>query len=212
MIDERTANRFTRYMKKYPELYQELSYIVHRTSSSPRPLILDVGAGSGLLASELQRTIPQATIIGLDPHQHMLQLAIEQTNRETFQPLRGAVEHLPFSSDTFDIIVSRFSIHYWHTPEEGVQEIFRVLKPGGYVVVESLNKDFPSWKRALVKLHMFLKFAGSDVVRYHSDAYQDAFTSKHLEDLFMSLGFLIKEKKGGNKEWKFTLVAHKPRK
>ena len=197
-------------MKKYPELYVSLAQIVQRQTSLQQPLILDIGSGSGLLAQAIQNIIPQATIIGIDPLPKMLQLAKENTSAETLQPILGVSEKIPLNGNVVDVIVSRFSIHYWNTPQDGIAEIWRVLKPGGKVVIDSLNSEFPSWKLFLIRLHMVFKFAGSDVIRYHLKAYNHAFTIEEIEQFLVDTGFIILEKQGKKKGWKFTVVAQKP--
>jgi MPBQ/MSBQ methyltransferase len=47
----------------------------------------------------------------------------------------GDAEALPFETDRFDRYVSAGSIEYWPSPERGIAEAYRVLKPGGIAVV-----------------------------------------------------------------------------
>jgi ubiquinone/menaquinone biosynthesis C-methylase UbiE len=47
----------------------------------------------------------------------------------------GDMEHLPYSDRTFDAAISRFAFHHLERPEQALQEMFRVVRPGGKVVV-----------------------------------------------------------------------------
>ena len=77
-VNRETAVDFTRYMKKYRWMYQELAMLVRRyyVSHSSKPgVIVDMGSGPGLLMKELQKIIPNATLIGVDSSWSMLNIA-----------------------------------------------------------------------------------------------------------------------------------------
>jgi len=199
-------------MKKFNDLYEYLASLVQRHSSSSHPFILDLGAGPGLLSVEIFRKIPQATIIGIDPLIKMLQLAngnVKNADFQTFEPVVGVSENIPLKNNTVDMIASRFSLPYWTQPNKSFQEMMRVLKPGGKVVLEALNRDFPTWKLSLIKIRMLFNRAGRDVTRYHIDAYHLAHTQDEVEMFFKKSGFDILEKEGKKNEWKFIIVAEK---
>jgi len=87
--------------------------------------------------------------------------------------------------------------------------MMRVLKPSGKVVLEALNRDFPTWKLFSIKIHMLFNRAGRDVTKYHVDAYKLAHTLDQVEQFFTDAGFTISEKEGKKNEWKFIVVAEK---
>lgn len=212
LVDEKTAEEFATYMKKFSGLYEYLATVVQRHTSSAHPVILDLGVGPGLLSVEIFRKIPQATIIGIDPLIKMLQLAkenIENAEIQTFESVVGVSEHIPLKKNIIDTIVSRFSLPYWTQPSESFKEMARVLKPGSKVIFEALNHDFPTWKLMLIKIRMLLNQAGQDVTKYHIDAYKLAHTLQQVEQFFTNAGFTIIEKEGKKKEWKFVIVAEK---
>lgn len=212
MVDDKTAEEFAAYMKKFIDLYEYLASAVQRHSSTSHPFILDLGAGPGLLSVEIFRKIPQATIIGIDPLIKMLQLAngnVKNADFQTFEPVVGVSENIPFKDNTVDMIASRFSLPYWTQPNKSFQEMMRVLKPGGKVVLEALNRDFPTWKLLLIKIRMLFNRAGRDVTRYHVEAYKLAHTIEQVEQFFTDAGFTISEKEGKKNEWRFIIVAEK---
>lgn len=212
LVDDKTAEEFSTYMKKFIELYTLLSKIVKNNTGTSHPFIVDLGCGPGLLSYEILKQISDATVIGVDPLKNMLSLAkknVTQTAVEGFVPLLGVSEKLPFRDACIDSIVSRFSLAYWKHPEESFLEMHRVLKPGGKLILEALNRDFPKWKLFCIKMGMFLKQAGQDVIRYHVDAYELAYTMESVENLLKNAGFSVIEKQGKKNEWKFILVAGK---
>ncbi|MBN1280864.1 MAG: class I SAM-dependent methyltransferase [Candidatus Thermoplasmatota archaeon] len=212
MVNETTAEKFSAYMKKYPDLYASLAQSVQAHCTTPHPLILDIGSGPGLLAVELGRLMPQATLLGLDPLPTMLRLAQDNTRQQkisAFCPLCGSSEHLPLKNNTVDIIVSRFSLTYWQQPQQSFHEMTRVVKPGGIVILEALNRTYPPWKLRLIQLHMMLNRAGRDVTTYHVDAYKTAYTLEQVQHFLSTAGLMVLTHEGNRSTWKFKVIAQK---
>lgn len=209
MIDDKTAEKFARYMKKYPDLYQNLADIVKKYATKAKPVIIDLGVGPGLLSQELHTQIPNAIIIGVDPNKKMLSLAQQNACFDTFEARLGPSENIPVDDDSADIVVSRFSLTYWKDQKKSFSEMFRVLKKDGCVILEVINKDFPVWRLFLIKVHMLFNKAGADVTKYHVDVYKDAYTIEQVERFFLDASFSVVEKEGNRKEWKFLIVGKK---
>lgn len=212
VIDKTSAEQFTRYMEKYSELYRSLAKKAreHIPKSVKKPVIVDLGTGPGLLSIELNKLLPDAHILGADPSIYMLSIAKNKLldigcKHSNF--VMANAENIPLKSHYADIIVSRFSLSSWKKPKQGFSEIFRVLKPGGRLVLEALNKDFPKWKLLLTKLHMIVNGAEKNVIKYHIDYYKNAFSIKQLEQILIETGFTIIKKEGERTEWKFLIVA-----
>jgi len=212
LVDDKTADEFTAYMKKFTDLYIALSKSVKKYSTTTHPRILDLGCGPGLLSVEILKQIPDATVIGIDPLIKMLSLAkknIEESCVEIFEPVLGVSEKIPLKDSSIDTIVSRFSLPYWRQPLNSFLEMNRVLKPNGKIIFEALNSNFPKWKLFGIKVGMLLNRAGRDVTKYHVDAYTLAHTQEEVETFFKKSGFVILEKEGTKNEWKFIIVAEK---
>jgi ubiquinone/menaquinone biosynthesis C-methylase UbiE len=212
LVDDKTADEFTAYMKKFTDLYIALSKSVKKYSTTTHPRILDLGCGPGLLSVEILKQIPDATVIGIDPLIKMLSLAkknIEESCVEIFEPVLGVSEEIPLKDSSIDTIVSRFSLPYWKQPLNSFLEMNRVLKPNGKIIFEALNSNFPKWKLFGIKVGMVLNRAGRDVTKYHVDAYTLAHTQEEVETFFKKSGFVILEKEGTKNEWKFIIVAEK---
>ena len=106
-------------------------------------------------------------------------------------------------------MVSRFSLSSWKKPNEGFAEIFRVLKSNGRIILDALNKDYPRWRLLLNKLHMLFNSAGKNVIKYHINYYEKAFSVGQVEQLLINAGFKIIKKEGKKNEWKFLIIARK---
>jgi SAM-dependent methyltransferase len=132
--------------------------------------VVDLGSGPGLLAIELYRLWPQATIMAVDSSREMLQIARENAARaglSSFEARQGTAEEIPLEPGSVDLVVSQSSFHEWEDPDRGLAEIYRVLKPGGSLILKDYNLAWLSgWKKSLRgllhSLHMF-KFGFDEV-------------------------------------------------
>jgi len=210
LVDKNTADDFSEYMKKFPELYRYLASIVKKNipKSVRKPIIVDLGVGPGLLSLEMCNQIPNAEIIGIDISENMLDVANKNVKKEGFQTILGSSEKIPINKEV-DIVVSRFSLTYWKNPIESFNEIHRVLKQSGKIVFEVLNKDFPGWKLFLIKIRMFFNSASSNIIRYHIDAYETAYTIDSFRNILKKTGFEVESAEGVKKGWRFIVVAKK---
>ncbi len=139
--------------------------------------IVDLGVGPGMLAVELGRLWPDAKIIGVDPSAEMLVIATENARKagvKGFMAKEGTAEELPLASGTADLVVSKSSFHEWDDRRKALDEIRRVLKPGGTLILKDYDRAWLSpLKRKLLgfihPLHMF-KYSGDDVAGMVRDA------------------------------------------
>jgi SAM-dependent methyltransferase len=101
---------------------------------SPGNTVLDVGTGSGEPALRVSEVVgKQGSVCGVDPAPEMIDGARRASISEGRSNVRfevSSADHLPFESDAFDAVVSRFAVMFFPAPLEGIREIMRVLKPG----------------------------------------------------------------------------------
>jgi ubiquinone/menaquinone biosynthesis C-methylase UbiE len=110
----------------------------HHLRYIPRPLVLDVATGTGRVPHYLL-TEPtfHGRIVGLDPARRMLNLAAPKLNQyqnRTMLVQQTAVP-LPFADNTFDAVTCLESLEFFPSDEDALQEMVRVLKPGGLLFV-----------------------------------------------------------------------------
>ncbi|BFZ18653.1 hypothetical protein BsWGS_21692 [Bradybaena similaris] len=95
--------------------------------------ILDIGAGTGLVAEELiQRGYKN--IDAVDAAEGMLKVAEEKNIYGKIVCQFIGNEKLPFDDKTYDFVVSSGAMQENHIPREAFRDIIRVVKPGGYIV------------------------------------------------------------------------------
>lgn len=101
--------------------------------------ILDVGAGTGRLASTLVKA--GSKVIALDLSAKMLfRLKKKSPQVET---VIGEAENLPFAGNSFDIVIAAFLIVHLKEPKRFFDEAHRVLKDGGILAVTNINQKEP---------------------------------------------------------------------
>jgi hypothetical protein len=210
-LNEKTAESFSDYMKKYPELYINLAEIVKTNipKKITNPVIVDLGVGPGLLSKEMIKLIPNSKIIGIDPSDIMLKIANKNVINDRFQTKNGISENIPLENNTIDVVVTRFSLTYWKDPRDSFKEISRILKPNGKFVLEALNKKYSKLKLFTIKIHMIFKSAGLDVIRYHSDSFKTAYTISQVETLLNNSSFKIIHKESKKDDWRYIIVTEK---
>ncbi len=151
---EQVANMFDTISKEYDGLNRVISFgidvkwrkrVVKIVTSHKPKNVLDIATGTGDLAINLVESGANK-IVGLDISSGMLDVGRQKiTNRkldDTIEMLLGDSENMPFESNTFDAITVAFGVRNFETLEKGLNEILRVLKPGGIFVI--LETSVPS--------------------------------------------------------------------
>lgn len=95
--------------------------------------VLDVACGTGVLARAVASQLPKSSVTGLDLNPGMLAVAKKHAPAINWQ--QGSAEELPFGNDTFDAVLSQFGLMLFSSPKTALQEMKRVLKPGGTLIV-----------------------------------------------------------------------------
>jgi demethylmenaquinone methyltransferase/2-methoxy-6-polyprenyl-1,4-benzoquinol methylase/phosphoethanolamine N-methyltransferase len=125
---------------------------VQLASVGPGNKVLEVGCGTGTLTmAAKERTGPEGEVVGIDASPEVLEIARRKIARAgmSITLKHGLIEDIPYPDDQFDVVLSSFMIH--HLPNDdlrlrGLAEVYRVLKPGGQLLVmdsESSNLKIP---------------------------------------------------------------------
>jgi ubiquinone/menaquinone biosynthesis C-methylase UbiE len=98
--------------------------------------ILDVACGPGIVTAALARYARQVVAFDLTPE--MLAKAEQRCVKAALTNVlfkEGSASDLPFAENAFDGVVTRLAIHHFSEPSRVFSEMFRVLRPGGTLVV-----------------------------------------------------------------------------
>lgn len=101
--------------------------------------VADIGCGTGTYADELCSA--GARVVGVDISPAMLAVAAEKTRRhgDSVNFVTGDAAALPFDDECFDLVVSVTALEFFEDPRGCLQEMYRVVKPGGRIVAATLN-------------------------------------------------------------------------
>jgi SAM-dependent methyltransferase len=156
------ARAFSEVSTKPP--WKLLRWCISRRALSLKDVgeAIDIGCGPGYLVLELAKRSKGLHVIGMDCSEAMLVQAEENARasglagRITFTI--GNAEEIPFGDHSLDLVVSTLSLHHWKNPIAVMNEIVRVLKPGGGYLIFDLRRDMPA------PLYIFLWFITRFVV------------------------------------------------
>ena len=172
---ERVADNFSRAAERYDGLAahqndwmreaMELAF-AHVPAAAT---ILDIGCGTGSFAQQAKQRRPRWQVVGSDIAPGMLAIAATRCDA-VFQ---ASADALPSADASFDAVFSSLALQWLDDKRRVFEEIARVLKPGGCVVMVSLGDQNLRELRALTQAH------GIDTLRmdrlaYYADAAQAA--------------------------------------
>ncbi|KZL51113.1 MULTISPECIES: class I SAM-dependent methyltransferase [Cyanophyceae] len=106
--------------------------------------ILDMGCGTGRLLDRLATEFPDVRGTGLDLSSNMLRIARQSNSHHPrLIYIEGQAESLPFGEGQFDAVFSTISFLHYLEPQQVLNEVARVLSPGGrfYLVDITTKKD-----------------------------------------------------------------------
>ena len=162
----RVGDLFARIARRYDFLNDLQSFGLHRlwkrrvvnlAQAAPGTRALDLCCGTGDLTFALAQRGADAT--GLDFSPQMLEVAGERNLKSEISNLKfmeGDAQKTPFAENTFDIVTIGYGLRNLTSWESGVDEMFRVAKPGARLIVLDFGKPSNALWRAVYFTHLRL--------------------------------------------------------
>lgn len=143
--------------------------------------ILDIGTGTGYLAFPLAKSFPEAKVIGIDIAENVIAQNEERAKEEqignlSFRAFDGL--EYPFAAESFDLIVSRYAFHHFPDVVNSIQQMNRLLKKGGKVLISDPMCHAEDKNRVI-----------DDFMRVKKDGHIQFYREKELDELFLKNGF-----------------------
>lgn len=117
------------------------SVILERANVAAASSIVELGCGSGALLSRVRDLCPRAEITGVDLDERLIESAIRRA--ADVRLIRADVRDVPLADACADVVIMRYVLQHLPDPHRALQEAFRLLRPGGRVVV--LEVDGGLW-------------------------------------------------------------------
>lgn len=175
--------------------YYSNKAVIKELNLKPNDSLLDVGCGTGILLSIMNKSLLELSLYGVDISSEMV-IATKQKLGDTVHVQQASAMNLPFESNSFDIVKNQLGIpnftyqpdslptsatSFHHYPDSlvALKEIYRVLKPNGTFVLLD-----PFLNGLLRKsICSFLDFLTGDKGTF-------LYTKEAMEQLFIEAGFL----------------------
>ncbi len=119
-------------------------YVVELAAPRPTDHLLDIGAGMGPAVLAAVSHVPNGMVYAVEPNGFMRSILrirrFFNRSRTRIAVHNGTAEALPLGADSIDIAWSINTLHHWADLEVGAAEAFRVLRPGGKMIL--VDGDF----------------------------------------------------------------------
>lgn len=145
------------YFRYYDRLREsnesiEFSYALHEYKEHAGSRVLDVGCGNGYVLSRY--ATEGAEVHGVDLTKTGIALSRRrfELNNLSGHFTVGSAEDLPYPNNAFDVVCSMGVLHHTPDTEKAVREVFRVLKPGGRLIVMFYHRN-----SAKLRVNLFLR-------------------------------------------------------
>ncbi len=152
----------------YPNLEFLFQQMLHLTLEEVDPshgeLILDVGCGKAIDGARLWEK--GAKVIGLEPSHVMIARAKEYLSESNAQIVlaQGIGENLPFKPHSFGKVMCKGALDHFFSPSKTMEEIARVLEPGGEMIISIANFDSLGFRLGK-KLYPVTKFLSPSLAK-----------------------------------------------
>jgi len=193
--------------KKFDDLVKKLELQALETAEERLPLyleiglkdaklVLDVGCGSGVVTRDIA-ILTKGKVVGVDSSEDMIQVAKEVLkNFDNVELFVNDGNKLDFDNDTFDIVACNLVLMWSKDPQNLVNEMARVTKPGG-IVLASLEPDYGGKLHYPEDQKVDPIFAGKAIRRRGGDPH----IGRKLRALFVRAGLKTKVGIGNNRIW-----------
>lgn len=105
--------------------------------------VIDLCCGTGDLSKIVKKQSPTALVTGIDFSDRMISIA--KTRVQEVEFLQGDVTNLPYSDESFDFAIMGFGLRNILNAEKAIEEVYRILKSGGYFLhLDFGKKNFAS--------------------------------------------------------------------
>lgn len=155
--------------------------------------ILDVGTGPAWIPVALAKAKPAWKITALDASPLMLDRArtFAESQGVKVHFIQGFAEKTTLMAETYDLVISHYAFHEFPKPAETIAEMTRVLKKGGFLVIQDLLRPQTWLIKPLMILGSILNGLTQEMRRQYGDSLRAAYRPEELKKLLAGSGLLF---------------------
>ncbi len=154
-------NSFTNVAKNYTQIvspyrFSQFLALIHELKLTGNERVLDIGTGAGIMSVEVAKSLPNGFLNGIDLSSKMTKMAkktAEKLKMKNIDFRTASALDLPFEDGAFDVVVSSNAFPWVPQRELFLNEVRRVLKPGGRFGLVALSNDcYKEFTRTIRKI------------------------------------------------------------
>jgi demethylmenaquinone methyltransferase/2-methoxy-6-polyprenyl-1,4-benzoquinol methylase len=174
-------------------------FVIQKAAIPTNGSVLDLATGTGDIAFEALHKEPSATVVGADFSLPMMVVGQRQTLGKHVEWCGADAMTLPFPDEAFDAVTSGYLVRNVVDIHQTLREQYRVLKPGGRIVILDSSPPPPGLMRPFIMIH--LKYVipllgrlisgkqGADAYQYLPESTQAFKTPDELAAIMREVGF-----------------------
>ncbi len=143
--------------------------------------VLEIGFGSGRLINEMAEITTEGVIGGIDysvaMHKQASKVNKNHILNSSVMLQKGECSSLPYDNESFDKLCSTNTIYFWKEPDKHFSELFRVIRPGGKIVIGF--RDDKQMSSLNISDDVFSIYSLDEVVSLLSNA---GFSNSHIAE------------------------------
>ncbi|MFV0589792.1 MAG: class I SAM-dependent methyltransferase [Draconibacterium sp.] len=149
--------------------------------------VLDVGTGPGHYIPILEKVFPGVKIYGVDPDRDVLKEAANTYPFVNFSVMKG--ETLAFENNRFDAASISMALHHLSDVQASLKEMQRVVKPGGWMIINELFSDHLN---SAQEVHKAMHHFRSKIDRLNGVCHNSSFKKSEILEMAEASGLKIR--------------------
>jgi 2-polyprenyl-6-hydroxyphenyl methylase/3-demethylubiquinone-9 3-methyltransferase len=155
------------------------------TKVGHKPIIADIGCGGGLVTETVAKLVPQASVIGIDISENSIKVARDHAKGiQNIQYQIGSIYEIPLNNSSVDLVIVSDVLEHLENPEMAISEIYRILKPNGIVVFDTIARTWWSFLSTYLVAQEIL-----GLVERHAHDWFMFINPTELEAMLIQAGF-----------------------
>jgi ubiquinone/menaquinone biosynthesis C-methylase UbiE len=144
--------------------------------------VLDIGCGTGRFAARVLDRFARTRVWGLDLSDGMLEQGRSRCESASgrLHLVQASSERLPFADNSFDVVTCTHSFHHYPDQKQAIAEMFRVLRPGGRLLLVDGDRD-RLWGRLL--FDVFVVLMEGPVRHLSGRAFRELYSSAGFDNV-----------------------------